>query len=76
MTSGNKYYYTPYYWTKEVNNVLIQTGRVDTKENVSDILTKAADKATCDKIHPRMTGHTGCEGALFTFDPLAAKYCP
>ena len=76
MTSGNKCYYTPYYWTKEVNNVLIQTGRVDTKENVSDILTKAADKATCDKLHPRMTGHTGCEGTLFTFDPLAAKYCP
>jgi hypothetical protein len=69
VTSGNKCYYTPHCWTKEVSNALTQTGRVDAKENAPDILTKAADKATCDKTHPCMTGHTGCKGAPFTFDP-------
>ena len=76
ITSGNKYYYLPYYWIKEVEGVLVKTGRVSTVNNVSDVMTKSNDEPTLRYLQPRLCGHTGVDGKLFEFDVKKAKYLP
>lgn len=68
LTMANKYYQTQYYWTKEAQNVSIDSDRVETADNPRDILTKAPDKPTCDRLHPRLSGHVGPHRELPLFD--------
>ena len=68
MTSCNRYYWPMYYYTKEQHGVTINCERVDTADNQSDLLTKAVDKPTLDRLLQRLTGHTGMEGNLPLFD--------
>ena len=75
MTSANKYYQTSYYWTKESQKLgYTNCDRVDTALNVSDVLTKAADKPTCDRLQPRLTGHIGQHGDMARFCLKDFKY--
>jgi hypothetical protein len=76
ITSGNKYYYLPYYWIREVEGKLVKTGRVSTFNNCSDVMTKANDEPTIAYLQPRLCGHTGINGNLFEFDVKKAKYLP
>ena len=76
VTSGNKYYYLPYYWIKEVEGVLLKTGRVPSENNISDVMTKANDEPTLKYLQPRVCGHTGTDGSLFEFDTKLAQYLP
>ena len=76
VTSGNKYYYLPYYWIKEVEGIFVKTDRVATENNNADVMTKAVDKNTLQYLKPRVTGYTGHDGTLFKFDPAKAIYIP
>ena len=74
MTSENRYYQTMYYWTKEAQGRTIDCDRVDTNNNVSDLLTKAADKPTCDRLQPRLTGRVEPKGDIPRFSLQDFKY--
>ena len=76
VTSGNKHYYLPYYWIKEVEGVLLKTGRVPSENNISDVMTKANDEPTLKYLQPRVCGHTGTDGSLFEFDTKLAQHLP
>jgi hypothetical protein len=75
-SSGNKYYYLPYYWIKEVEGIEIKTDRVCSENNLSDVMTKANDEPTLEYLQPRICGHTGVRGELFEFDLKKAQYMP
>ena len=76
VTSGNKYYYLPYFWIKEVEGVEVKTDRIASVNNVSDVMTKANDESTLKYLQPRLCGHTGTRGDLFEFDVKKADYLP
>ena len=76
VSSGNKYYYLPYYWIKEVEGVLIESSRVETVNNLSDLMTKAVDLQTINYLEKRINGVIGPAGTLFEFDLAKAEYLP
>jgi hypothetical protein len=76
VTAGNKYYYTPYYYVKEIDGIHVDCDRVPTLNNISDVMTKANDEATLNYLQPRLCGHTGHDGTLFEFDVKKATYLP
>ena len=76
VTSGNKYIYLPYFYSKEVEDVLTVSERVPTANNNADIMTKGVDAPTIEYLGPRLCGYTGHDGKLFEFDVKRATYIP
>jgi hypothetical protein len=58
VTSGNQYVYLPYHYNKEVQELgLSIVHYVRTKDNISDLLTKAVKVAEFKALVNALTGH-------------------
>ena len=60
ITPGNKYFLPMYYYSKECvsRGAIISTRRVDTKDNISDLLTKIVTRQDIDRLRGMLTGNT------------------
>jgi len=60
ITPGNKFIIQEYHYAKEcVERGITCPRRVDTKDNVSDILTKSVARPILTRLRPLLTGHGG-----------------
>ena len=58
VTNGNQYMYLPYHYNKEVQLEGFSAVKwVITGQNISDLLTKAADRPTVQRLSPALTGY-------------------
>jgi hypothetical protein len=58
VSTGNQYIYLPYHWIREiVQRGIIAVKYVNTKFNVSDLMTKSVTRQTIVELHERLTGY-------------------
>jgi hypothetical protein len=57
VTTGNQYIYLPYHYNKEVQELgFIKVVYVKSAMNISDLFTKAVDRATMKRLLPALLG--------------------
>lgn len=75
VTSGNKYFYLPYHYSKEATELgNISTVRVNTDDNFSDALTKSVPEPAVSRLVPGISGHDSPPLSILMVANMAMKF--